>query len=151
MNVTLTPLLGLFAGGLLAVLIAIGTIVLSDRKVGSAELAAALCGGFAAFTAGVIYAEGALLWVTNHTANMWGVQVWWDLLIAVTIGLFLIAPRARTVGMNLPLWVLLVVVTASVGLLAMLARLFWLERAHATEAATENTATAPTTGAATAF
>ncbi len=58
-----------------------------------------------------------------------GGQVWWDLLIAITIGLFLIAPRARAQGMNLPLWTVFVVATASIGLLAMAARLFWLEQA----------------------
>ena len=65
--------------------------------------------------------------IANHTANLWGVQVWWDLLISVTVALFLIAPRARAAGMNLPLWTLFVVATASIGLLAMCARLFWLE------------------------
>lgn len=129
MPFTLTPLIALVAGGFLAALIAIGSIALRDRKIGSAALAAALCAGFAAYTAGTIYAEGVMQVLTNQIANMWGVQVWWDLLIAVTVALFLIAPRARAVGMNLPLWIVLVVATASIGLLAMVARLFWLERA----------------------
>lgn len=134
MNLTLTPLLALFAGGFLAALIAIGSILLRDHKIGSAALAAALCGGFAAYTAGTIYAEGLMPILTNQASNMWGVQVWWDLLIAITIGLFLIAPRARAQGMNLPLWTVFVVATASIGLLAMAARLFWLERAATSEA-----------------
>lgn len=127
MNFAITPLIALYAGGFVAALIAIGSLVLRDRKVGSAAVAAALCGGFAAYTAGAIYAEGVLPILTNQAGNLWGVQVWWDLLIAITIGLFLIAPRARAAGMNLPLWVILVVATASIGLLAMIARLFWLE------------------------
>jgi hypothetical protein len=135
MNFTLTPLIALFAGGFVAALIAIGSIILRDQKLGSAALAAALCGGFAAFTAGTIYSEGVLPVLANQTSNMWGVQVWWDLLIAITIGLFLVAPRARKVGMNLPLWIVFVVATASIGLLAMIARLFWLERAALQEAA----------------
>jgi hypothetical protein len=45
--------------------------------------------------------------------------------------LFLIAPRARAQGMNLILWTAFVVATASIGLLAMCARLFWLERSAA--------------------
>lgn len=129
MNLALTPLIALFAGGFLAALIAIGSIVLRDSRIGSAALAAAICGGFIAFTAGTIYSEGLTPIFTNQTSNLWGVQVWWDLLIAVTVALFLIAPRARKVGMKLPLWILLVVATASIGLLAMAARLFWLERA----------------------
>lgn len=129
MPFTLTPLIALVAGGFLATLIAVGSIVMRDTKIGSAALAAGLCAGFAAFTAGTIYSEGLMQVLTNQIANMWGVQVWWDLLIAVTVALFLIAPRARAVGMNLPLWFVLVVATASIGLLAMAVRLFWLERA----------------------
>ena len=129
MNLTLSPLVILFASGFLVALVAIASILLNDQKVGSASLAAALAAGFAAYTAGTIYAEGLLVVLTNQTSNLWGVQVWWDLLIAITIGLFLIAPRARAQGMNLPLWTVFVVATASIGLLAMAARLFWLEQA----------------------
>lgn len=129
MNLTLSPLVILFASGFLVALVAIASILLNDQKVGSAALAAALAAGFAAYTAGTIYAEGLLVVLTNQTSNLWGVQVWWDLLIAVAIGLFLIAPRARAQGMNLPLWIVFVVATASIGLLAMAARLFWLEQA----------------------
>jgi hypothetical protein len=131
MDITFTPLIALFAGGFLVALGGIASILLRDRKVGSAALAAALCGGFAAYTAGTIYSEGVLPVLTNQASNMWGVQVWWDLLIAITIGLFLIAPRARAQGMNLPVWIVFVVATASIGLLAMVARLFWLEQAAA--------------------
>jgi hypothetical protein len=131
MEITFTPLIALFAGGLLVALGGIASILLRAQKVGSAALAAALCAGFAAYSAGTIYSEGLLPVLANQTSNMWGVQVWLDLLIAITIGLFLIAPRARAVGMNLPLWTVLVVATASIGLLAMVARLFWLEQAAA--------------------
>jgi hypothetical protein len=129
MNFTITPLIGLFAGGFLVALIAIGSILARDLKVGSAALAAALCGGFAAYSAGTIFSEGVEPVFANQTTNMWGVQIWWDLLIAITVALFLIAPRARKAGMNLPLWVIFVVATASIGLLGMVARLFWLEQA----------------------
>jgi hypothetical protein len=37
--------------------------------------------------------------------------------------------------MSLPLWTALIVATASIGLLAMCARLFWLERAAANRTA----------------
>ncbi|PKP63066.1 MAG: hypothetical protein CVT87_04755, partial [Alphaproteobacteria bacterium HGW-Alphaproteobacteria-9] len=59
----------------------------------------------------------------------------WDLLISLTIALFLIVPRARAAGMNVPLWTLFIVATASIGLAAMCARLFWLERQAAARAA----------------
>ncbi|MCU0948036.1 MAG: hypothetical protein MUF47_07265 [Porphyrobacter sp.] len=134
MDMTFTPLIALFAGGFAIALAAIAGVVLKPQTVGSAALAAALGAGYAAYTTGTIASEGVLQVVTNHTTNMWGVQVWWDLLIAVTVCLFLIAPRARAVGMNLPVWAVFVAATASIGLLAMIARLFWLERAAAPEA-----------------
>jgi hypothetical protein len=127
MDIALTPHLALFAGGFLAVLVAIGAVLVRRETIGSAALAAALAAGFAAYTAVTILTEGVMPVLANHTANLWGVQVWWDLLISVTVALFLIAPRARAAGMNLPLWTLFVVATASIGLLAMCARLFWLE------------------------
>jgi len=135
MEPALTPFLGLFVGGLVGALVAIGWIVAKDKLIGSPALAAMLCAGFAAFTAVTIAVEGVVPVIVNHTGNLWGVQVWLDLLISLTIALFLIAPRARAAGMNLPLWTLFVVATASIGLLAMCARLFWIERAGAETAA----------------
>lgn len=129
MDINFTPYIALFAGGLAAALVAIGWVLARREAIGSPVLAAALCAGFAAFTGVTIWAEGVMPVLVNHTSNLWGVQVWWDLLISLTIALFLIAPRARAAGMNVPLWTLLVVATASIGLLAMCARLFWLERA----------------------
>ncbi|WP_108787812.1 hypothetical protein [Erythrobacter sp. Alg231-14] len=109
-------------------------IVASRNEIGSPALAAALSAGFATYSAATIYQEGVILVWTNHTTNMWGVQVWWDLLLAAGIALFFIVPRANKVGMIVPLWALFVVSTASIGLLAMCARLFWLENAAATQA-----------------
>lgn len=117
----------LAAGGLASAVIALGYILAGSPKIGSAVLAAALAAGFGAFTAVTIAREGVLLVWTNHTQNLWGVQVWWDLLFAVVLAVFLIAPRARAAGMKLFPWLLFVAATASIGLLAMAARLFWLE------------------------
>ncbi len=120
--------------GALAVTMAVLHILIAKQTIGQASIAAGLAAGFAAFTAVTIYSEGVMpLWV-NQTSNLWGVQVWWDLLMAVGLALFLIAPRARKMGMNVPLWTLFIITTASIGLLAMAARLFWLERAAASEA-----------------
>lgn len=131
MDLALTPYVALFLGGVVAILVAIGWVLARRETIGSPALAAALAGGFAAYSGVTIWAEGLMPVLANHTSNLWGVQVWWDLLISVTIALFLIAPRARVQGMNLPLWTLFVVATASIGLLAMCARLFWLERSSA--------------------
>jgi hypothetical protein len=118
----------LASGGIVAAVAVLLYILSGSPKVGSAILAAALSAGFAAYTAVTIAQEGVVLVWTNHTQNLWGVQVWWDLLFAVGIAAFFIAPRARAAGMNLLPWLLFVGATASIGLLAMVARLFWLER-----------------------
>jgi len=117
-------------GGLIALL----SILLLKREGGSATLAAMLCGGFAAFTAVQIGQEGVVMFFTNHTQNLTGLQVWWDLVMCAIIALFFIAPRARQQGMNILPWALLVGSTASIGLLAMCARLFWLEQQAAARA-----------------
>ncbi|MBX7493481.1 hypothetical protein K3163_09710 [Qipengyuania sp. 1NDW9] len=124
----MSPFVILFLAGLAAALAAMIYIVVSQEKVGSAALAAALSGGFGAFTAITILYEGVLPVWLNHTQNLWGVQVWWDLLISLTIALFFVLPRARAAGMSIFPWLLFVVSTASIGLLAMVARLFWLEK-----------------------
>ena len=62
------------------------------------------------------------------TSSPWGLQVWFDRLLSVTAGFFLIQSRARAAGMKSEVWVLVVIVTGSIGLLAMLARTVYLER-----------------------
>lgn len=126
---TLTPFLALAGGGLVFGIAAIVAIALRPGAPGSALIAGALSAGFAAFTAVTIAAEGVVPVILNHTSNLWGVQVWWDLLFSLSVAFFLILPRARAVGMNLMPWTIFVLATASIGLLAMAARLFWLENA----------------------
>lgn len=125
---TLTPFLALALGGLVFGVAAILTIAARPGAPGSAMLAGALSAGFAAFSAVTIATEGLLPVILNHTTNLWGVQVWWDLLFSLGVATFLILPRARAAGMNLPLWIAFILATASIGLLAMAARLFWLEQ-----------------------
>ncbi|MBX7482633.1 hypothetical protein [Qipengyuania qiaonensis] len=124
----MTPLEIFAAAGLAAVVIAILHIATTREETGSSVIAATLCGLFLGYSLVTVISDGVMpVWV-NHTTNMWGVQVWWDLLFAVGIATFFIVPRARAQGMNVPLWLLFVVSTASIGLLAMVARLFWLEK-----------------------
>lgn len=118
--------LAISAGGAGALL----TILIAKREMGSAAAAAMLCAGFSAFTAVQIGQEGVIGFYTNHSSNLTGLQVWWDLIMCALIALFFIAPRAKAAGMNILPWALLVGTTASIGLLAMAARLFWLEQSH---------------------
>ena len=132
---TLTPFLALAAGGLVFGVAAILMIAARPGAPGNALLAGALSAGFAAFTAVTIATEGVFPLIPNQTSNLWGVQVWWDLLFSLSVAFFFVVPRARAAGMNVGLWTVFVLATASIGLLAMVARLFWLEQAQEGEPA----------------
>nr|WP_137678002.1 hypothetical protein [Parerythrobacter lutipelagi] len=124
----MSPYLILFLAGAAVVGPVVLYLAFAKNPKGSAAFAAALSGAFAAFTAVTIATEGVMPVIDNHSTNLWGVQVWYDLLISVGIALLFVVPRARKAGMNVPLWVIAVGLTASIALLAMVARLFWLER-----------------------
>lgn len=89
---------------------------------------AAVGAAFLLFSLATLAEDGLRGFWINHTSNLSGNQVWFDLLLAVTIAFYLIAPRARAVGMPLIPWAIAVILTACVALLPMLARLVWLER-----------------------
>lgn len=91
-------------------------------------LPAALGAIFAGFSGITVAQEGLIQFWLNHTSDLSGNQVWFDLLFAVTIGFYLIAPRARAVGMPLMPWAIAVTLTACIALLPMLARVVWLEQ-----------------------
>lgn len=112
---------------LVAVLAALVHIAANRPTGGNATLAGLLAVAFGAYSAWTIAREGPFGFWPNHTQDLWGLQVWIDLLSAVTIALLFIAPRARAVGMRVPVWTLVVAATASIGLFAMAVRLFWLE------------------------
>jgi len=144
-TIPLSPTEILTIAGLIGGVAAFVTILVKQSTIGSAILAAMLSAGFAAFTAVQIWTDGIVMFWTNHSANLTGVQVWWDLVMCVMIALFFVAPRAQKVGMNVPLWALFAGFTASIGLLAMIARLFWLEQAQGAE--NETSAKAPAVAA----
>lgn len=118
----------LFLAGGGAALIAFAYLILAKPKHDNLGIAVATLGGFVGFSAITIAAEGPLGFLQNHQVNLWGVQVWYDLIIALAIALTFVAPRAKAAGMNVPVYVLLTGTTGSIGLLAMVVRLFWLER-----------------------
>jgi hypothetical protein len=86
--------------------------------------AASLC--FLLFSLHAISAEGMLGFWPEHTRNLWGNQIWIDLLLAVGIGWFLIVPQAKALGMRPLPWLVLVACTGCIGFLAMTARLLYL-------------------------
>ena len=82
--------------------------------------------GYGAFSICAIAEDGLMMFYTNHSQNLVGNQVWIDLVFAVAIGWLLILPEARTRGMNVTLWLVFVIATATIGFGAMVARLLYL-------------------------
>jgi hypothetical protein len=90
-------------------------------------LPAALSLAFLLFSVQTVMAEGALGFWTEHTSDLWGNQIWFDLLLAVGIAWFLVVPLAKAQGMRLMPWWLLIVCTGCIGFLALVARLLYLQ------------------------
>lgn len=82
---------------------------------------AGVSAAFLTFSLGAMFREGALGFWTEHVRNLWGNQIWFDLLIAASVALFLLIPRARKVGLTPVPWVLFALATGGIGLLAFLA------------------------------
>lgn len=83
---------------------------------------------FLAYSGFTVYQEGPTGFWIEHTRNFWGNQIWFDLLLFAGTALYFMVPKARKLGMNLPVWLLLSIATGSIGLLAMLARIFYLSQ-----------------------
>ncbi len=81
---------------------------------------------FLLFSLEAIASEGMLGFWTEHTRNLWGNQIWMDLLSAVGIAWFFIVPQAKRVGMRPVPWLVLIACTGCIGFLAMTARLLYL-------------------------
>ncbi|MEM8489084.1 MAG: hypothetical protein AAF564_26295 [Bacteroidota bacterium] len=82
---------------------------------------------FLLFSIYTVTMEGATGFAIEHTRNLWGNQITFDLLLAVGAALYFAIPRAKTLGMQPLFWLLLIASTGSIGLLAMLARIVYLE------------------------
>jgi hypothetical protein len=79
--------------------------------------------------AGVV--EGPVGFWQEHTRSMWGNQIWFDLLLAIGVGCFLIIPQAKALHMRVYPWLVLIICTGCIGFLAMVSRLMYLrEHAH---------------------
>ena len=107
-----------------------GLIALTSRTENAINLSWLIPAGFSvAFLVWSLWAialEGPTGFWPVHAKSAWGNQVWFDLLLAVSIAWYLILPRAREVGMRVWLWLVVVVCSGSIGLLAMLARYLFL-------------------------
>ena len=81
-----------------------------------------------------VLTEGPLGFWAEHTRNRWGNQILFDLLLAAGIAWSVIVPRAKAQSMNVYLWLVFILCTGSIGLLATLSRLMLLEERAAAKA-----------------
>mgnify|MGYP006273661973 CR=1 FL=1 len=94
---------------------------------------AILSGIFAVFSILAVIQEGPLGFWTEHTRNLWGNQIWFDLLLAVGIAWTLLVPRARELGIRPLPWLVVVMCTGSIGLCAMLARVLYISETRSSK------------------
>lgn len=117
-----------FAAGVLLILFIFVTAYSDGKRIKKSWLFPAFLSFlFFIFSLSAIFTEGFLGFWTEHTRNLWGNQIWFDLLLAAGIGWYLIVPQAKARGMNITLWGVLVVCTGCIGFTAMLARILYLD------------------------
>lgn len=118
-----------FAGFAVAVVAMLLVTQTKDRVSWPAWLVpAAVVVPFTVWTGLAIFKEGLFGFWPVLMGSYWGVQVWFDRLMIVTAAFFLLQNRARAVGMKSEVWVLVVILTGSIGLMLMLAQTIHLER-----------------------
>jgi hypothetical protein len=83
--------------------------------------------GFLGFSAYAGITEGPLAFWTEHTQSAWGNQIWFDLLFAAAVGWLALLPRLRAAGMRVGVWAIALPCGGSIAILAMVARLRYLE------------------------
>ena len=81
---------------------------------------------FFVFSVIAVINEGSMGFWTELLHNMWGNQIWFDLLFAGSIGWLLIVPEAKVRKMSITLWLLLIITTGCIGFLGMISRLLYL-------------------------
>ena len=101
-----------------------------DARPGIWKLPATLCILFLAWSLWAIATEGLFGFWVEHTRNKWGNQIWFDLVLGISVAWAILAPEAKRVGTRLLPWLALIFGTGCIGLLAMLARYLYLRDAQ---------------------
>lgn len=122
---TVAPLI---AGGLTLLFAVTYTLSRRTDVTGSWVVPAGLATLFFGYSFYTGLTEGATGFWPEHTRNLWGTQIWFDLLLAASVALSLLIPKARALGINPLPWAILSVATGSIGLLAFLALVLWTQR-----------------------
>ena len=129
---TLVQILPVLAGlGLAAYLFLYAARASSAPPKGGWKIAAGLSAVYLVFSVVTILREGLLGFWDNHSLNLWGNQVWIDLLFAIGIAMTFLIPEAKRLGMSVIPWIVLSLLTGCIGVLAMLARVLFLREREA--------------------
>ena len=124
--------LAALAGATALILFGIAVLKPRDRPLPDLwRLPAVVSAAFLVYSLWTVAAEGPLGFWDNHVQNLWGLQVWLDLLIAVGIGFALLAREARALGMNPAPWLVFTLCTGCIGLCAFAARVLYLREGQA--------------------
>ena len=119
-----------------AVLVACVSAAVTPLRVRQGRLwiiPAALSVLFLAGSLRAMMTGGALGFWPEHIRNDWNNQIFVDLLLAAACAYFLLMPRARAVSMRVFPWFVAIAATGSIGLLAMIARMLFLEHKAASD------------------
>ena len=103
--------------------------LIGDRLTGRGlwRVPALLSAGFFVFSLRAIFSSGALGFWAEHVRNDWNNQIVLDLLLCGSCAYFVLLARARAMAMHTLPWFLAIASLGSIGLLAMLARVLFLE------------------------
>lgn len=122
-----TTFLPPLAGALFIAFAVARIAIASAARKNSWLLPASLSFGYFLFTLSSVVVEGPFAFWAEHTRNLWGNQIWLDLLLSAAIAWCFLVPRAKATGMRLLPSLAFVIGTGSIGLLAMTARLLFIE------------------------
>lgn len=122
-----TELLPVIAG-LLASASVLGTVTFEPHRTKHIwALPASISLFFLLITVQAAVSEGPFGFWVEHTRNLWGNQIWCDLLLGVSAAIIFLAPRARAMKMNIAPWTIACFATGTIGLYAFISRLLFLE------------------------
>ncbi len=111
----------------LVAFLAVTTLAAKKAEAPAIALPIAAFAVFSVISVRALVTEGFPQLLADHTRGPWSTQVWFDLLLASSIAWSALLPRARRLGMHVGLWAIALVLTGSLALLAMLARILYLE------------------------
>jgi hypothetical protein len=86
---------------------------------------------FLVFSIVVATREGPFGFIVEHSRNGWSAQITIDLVTSMLIAILFVAPVARRVGVRMAPWVVLILLTGSIGLLALVARVRYAQTKEA--------------------